>query len=67
MKNRGLPRKLTDEQIAEIRAWWRQRQALPRLGQIARKYGIDRNRIYAIGKGFTYKVPQSQLQAMEKR
>jgi hypothetical protein len=46
------PRKLTVDQVREIRASWKPQ---PSLAELGRRYGIDRKAVARIIKGETYK------------
>ena len=72
--NPGSPRKLTDAQIAEIRAWDKKRKALgarsvlaqrklPKRAEVCQWYGISERTLSMLLCGRTYKVPAQRMEA----
>ena len=49
------PRKLSDEQVAEIRSWHGARSILPTAGQMRKRYRISSSLMSEICRGIAYK------------
>jgi predicted DNA-binding protein YlxM (UPF0122 family) len=48
---------LTDEQVAAIRDWRAKVEALPTAREIAERFGISKQAVWAIAAGYVYKTP----------
>lgn len=52
----GRPRKLTPEQVTQLREVYELRRNIPTLPQLAKEWGVTKGAVYQIAIGRSYKV-----------